>query len=163
MSSKYKLLKDLPGYKAGTVFVLKDGFGRDNYWAEELEFTATTEVDDYLQKILWSRENDEQHTDWFEPIKKPTRWRAEIGKTYYLVNTTNHVEDMLENTSNLDKACYNLGNYFKTREQAETVAEAIKKMLEWIHSDDTTFVTYNKLERQLHIARKAVQGDSDAR
>lgn len=51
-------------------------------------------------------------------LERP-RWRADKYEKYYFVNYFGLVTDSIENNRFLDKKLYELGNYFKTREDAE--------------------------------------------
>lgn len=58
-----------------------------------------------------------------------TSWRAESGGRYYYVNHTGIVEDDVETNHYFDDENYKFGNYFKTREQAESAHKKIKHLL----------------------------------
>ena len=60
-----------------------------------------------------------------EPIP---RWRADKNEEYYYVRADAEVEPDLENGWSGDNTCYSIGNYFKTREAAERVAEQIREI-----------------------------------
>jgi hypothetical protein len=60
---------------------------------------------------------------------KPLRWRAERNGNYYLVNTTMDSIEVRDYRTPLDDDHYNCGNYFRTREEAQEMAEKIKKVL----------------------------------
>lgn len=51
------------------------------------------------------------------PTKK--RWRAKSNETYYFINYFNKIESWNESNHNADKALFEVGNYFKTEEEAE--------------------------------------------
>ena len=55
------------------------------------------------------------------------RWRAKEGGVYYAVSLSCEVTAETE-CSKLDDKRYNGGNYFKTREAAEIVAEQIREI-----------------------------------
>lgn len=59
----------------------------------------------------------------------PTVWRAESGEKYYYVNHTGIVEDDVETNHYFDYENYKFGNYFKTREQAESALKKVKHLL----------------------------------
>lgn len=58
-----------------------------------------------------------------------TPWRAEVQERYYYVNHTGIVEDDVETSHYFDDENYKFGNYFKTREQAESARKKIKHLL----------------------------------
>ena len=61
-------------------------------------------------------------------IEDLTRWRAKEEETYYYIGVDAEVEDDSESGCKGDDACYSVGNYFKTREAAEKVAEQIREI-----------------------------------
>ena len=54
------------------------------------------------------------------------RWRAKKNGTYYYVNDDSSIRETKEMEWAIDNDFYNVGNYFRTREAAEKVAEQIK-------------------------------------
>ena len=60
----------------------------------------------------------------FEVSKK---WRAEKGKKYYFLNTECEIRNIWEDKTKEDETRYNLGNYFKTKEEAEKVKAELDK------------------------------------
>lgn len=54
----------------------------------------------------------------------PKRWRAEKGEKYFLVTTSGLIEFRIEVNNAYDELKYNLGNYFKTKEQAKKVLDS---------------------------------------
>ena len=60
----------------------------------------------------------------FEVSKK---WRAEKGKKYYFLNTECEIRNIWEDKTKEDETRYNLGNYFKTKEEAEKVKKELDK------------------------------------
>lgn len=59
-------------------------------------------------------------------IKK--RWRAEKGERYYLVHCDISVAISYEENDSGDDKLYDLGNYYKTKEEAEVMAEKIRQV-----------------------------------
>lgn len=57
------------------------------------------------------------------------RWRAEIRDKYFLATCNGTVECYIEDKYKFDDECYNFGNYFKTKEQADEALERVKKTL----------------------------------
>lgn len=54
-----------------------------------------------------------------EKCLKPTRWRAELGKTYYFIQSTGDIVDDKENGFEMDNKRHKCGNYFRTEKEAE--------------------------------------------
>ena len=57
------------------------------------------------------------------------RWRAEKGKCYWYVSIYGGASDEYDDRYDMDNELYNLGNYFRTREEAEEVAAEFRKIL----------------------------------
>lgn len=90
---------------------------------------ATPEQKQRLQDALKAKYGkvwDEEKCE----LVKPARWRAEWGEQYWLIDPFIGVSRITEGHCQYDDNTYKVGNYFKTREQAEKVAEKIKKLLE---------------------------------
>ena len=60
---------------------------------------------------------------------KPKRWRAEYDEEYYYIEDV-EVKTFIEKYDVLDDRYYNIGNYFRTREQAEEIAKEIRAIFE---------------------------------
>ena len=54
----------------------------------------------------------------------PKRWRAEQKKGYYYVHSSGFVDETMECYNNIDNQRYDLGNYFKTKEEAQKVIDS---------------------------------------
>ena len=65
------------------------------------------------------------------------RWRAKHGGYYYYTDFQFKTDWMVEAFSEEDDVNYNLGNYFKTEQEAQEYAEYMKKRsLEWHEKRD---------------------------
>jgi hypothetical protein len=64
---------------------------------------------------------------WLREVK-PERWKAGQHNCYYYINTCGTVFECSHMFSE-DNDNYSVGNYFKTREQAQVVADKIKALL----------------------------------
>ena len=107
---KYKLLKDTPDLKAGTVFEEST-----NYFDTKFLINEDLNYQFVVEKI-------ENFDGWFEEISEYKRWRAEQTDcdvpTYFSATTYGEAcveEDAL---SSYDDFCYDTGNYFKTEDEA---------------------------------------------
>ena len=63
------------------------------------------------------------------------RWRAALEKNYFIVNNDFTIHPTSEDGDELDNERYNGGNYFRTKEQAEKAAKAIKETLKKFHEE----------------------------
>lgn len=64
--------------------------------------------------------------DWNSYIKENTRWRADEGNTYYFICNDFYVWETDEQYTSIDNDRYMLGNYFKTKKDAEKILTNIK-------------------------------------
>ena len=115
----YKLLKDLPTFKAGDEFELtKQGnlvFVRGTQEVEEGLIAYSSYTLEKFPNIL---------EDWFEEMPdEHKRWRAEKGELYHFVNDCGRLDIYDEACRIIDDFRYNTGNYFKTKEETKTHKE----------------------------------------
>ena len=66
----------------------------------------------------------------------PKRWRVEKGKKYYFLNTECEIRNIWEDKTKEDETRYNLGNYFKTEEEAQKVKEELDKFWERVRNGE---------------------------
>jgi hypothetical protein len=74
-----------------------------------------------------SKEKIELDFDKQVVVKK--RWRAYYNEEYYFIEYV-EVKTFVEKYDELDDKLYEMGNYFRTREQAEKVAKEIREIFE---------------------------------
>ena len=95
---------------------------------------------DFIRGLSTKKEKDaliaalkEKGKVWNAETKKveALRWRAEKGQSYRYVLLTwdgAKVGDALESESGIDRCHYNSGNYFRTKEEAQKVADEINEI-----------------------------------
>ena len=116
---KYKLLKDTPTIKAGTVFeeVVGDFDGLK-------ALTRITPVGAKTSPQFTIKDID-NFDEWFEEIPKNKRWRGKHNERYWCVDGRGGVYCSTEDGHSVDDYRFDTGSYFKTEEEAE----AYKKYL----------------------------------
>lgn len=57
------------------------------------------------------------------------KWKPKFGEEYFVVNTLGRIDNYRWDDDIVDNGFYNVGNCFPTREEAETMAKKIKKLL----------------------------------
>lgn len=68
---------------------------------------------------------------------KKKRWRAKQGEEYYYINFQLEILFDKEDFAEIDEERYDVGNYFKTEQEAQEYAEYMKKCsLEWHEKRD---------------------------
>lgn len=127
---RYKLLKDLPTFKAGDEFFIGES---GNLIAGTPENPKTVRVGDItpteVNLMAYAKETLEQFpnilTDWFE----------EIPRIYYSVNELGGINDSVFTygtsplgikASDVIKGLKSVGNYFETKEEAEKYLAYLK-------------------------------------
>ena len=117
---KYKLVKDLPAFKAGTECYIEEA----GHMVPCRGISYTIVHKDQLEK------NPNILTDWFEEIEEPTRWKPENGETYYRVGSDGRIYDDTwdDSLSITDSERFDIGNCFQTEEEAERAAEYLKAL-----------------------------------
>ena len=112
---RYKLKRDLPTFKAGEVFYISD--------AGNL-FRESDNVPVYGWTII--DKNPNILTDWFEEVNEPTRWKPELGRKYYFLDSDGFVYNNIWADDSVDHGRLKIGNYFESREEAEKAVERLK-------------------------------------
>lgn len=116
---RYKLKRDIPAFKAGTECYIEEA--GNMVPCRGISYTIVHK--DQLEK------NPNILTDWFEEIKEPTRWKPEKFQNYYHVGGDGFVySDTWANGSAVDNGRFEIGNCFKTEEEAERSAEYLKAL-----------------------------------
>ena len=125
---RYKLKRDTPAFKAGTECYIEEA--GNMVLSHGISYTIVHK--DQLEK------NPNILTDWFEEINESTRWKPEMGQTYYHVGGDGFIyDDTWVNDSAVDNGRFEIGNCFKTKEEAEQVVEYFKA-LATVRGDATT-------------------------
>lgn len=113
---RYKLLKDLAGLEAGSILYLNE---LGNLVAED----KTTIV--FLANFI--HHYSLLDSDWLEEIPEEyKRWRAEEYEMYWYVEDSSVATDGYDDRGIVDGMRYELGNYFKTKEEAQRAAEWLR-------------------------------------
>ena len=110
---QYKLLKDLPTFKAGDEFYI------DSNNNLRLKVSDSMAYNHYaLEKfpnIL---------KDWFEEIpEKHERWRGGRGDDYYFINDEGVICHEIDTNDGMDNYRYNVGIYGRTKQELEDKLE----------------------------------------
>ena len=111
----YKLLKDLPTFKAGDLFYINPDQG--------CLVQKDTLILAYAKKTLEKFPNI--LIDWFEEVEETgnKRWRGGKGDTYWILDYDGEITEDEESWFDIDDYAYNIGNYFKTKKEAEAYKE----------------------------------------
>lgn len=117
----YKLLKDLPTFKAGDEFEL-------NKKGHLVFVRGTQEVEEGQTLIAYTSYTLEKFPnilkDWFEEMPEQyKRWRAKENGGHYFVDDWGGVDYNYDAGFPPSTFRYNIGNYFKTEEEAEAYKE----------------------------------------
>lgn len=137
---RYKLIKDLPTFKAGDEFHL-------------IENGDLVLSDGDAYKVVYHHKELEKFPsilkDWFEEIPEGyKRWRAEEGGDYYCWVPVRGACHRIEHGNSMDDVFYSIGNYFRTEEEAEKYGDYLIA-LQIIKDDAKGFVPDWKNDNQL--------------
>ena len=114
---RYKLLKDTPAFKAGTECYIEEA--GNMVPCRGISYTIVHK--DQLEK------NQNILTDWFEEVKEPTRWEPKYAEEYYYLSGDGSVgRETFDDEFDIDNDRFEIGNCFKTKEEAEKVVEKLK-------------------------------------
>lgn len=127
---KYRLLKDLPTFKAGQLAYISN---RGNLIAGTPEIQETTDYDliltIYHETTLKKFPNI--LTEWFEEIKEPVdsiHWKPKIGDEYFWMNSYGETQPDVWDGDSIDSMRLALGMVYRTEEECEKARE--RKLVE---------------------------------
>lgn len=115
---KFKLLKDLPFVKAGTIYKSKY---ESNYYPDTLDIDYLTGKE--IEKLSFTHLAIERLLgDWFEEVKEDDgRYTPVKGEKYYEINISGVMSSIWDG-SYVDMEIYNQFNLFPTPELAKECA-----------------------------------------
>lgn len=172
MVKKYKLLKDLPTFKAGEEFFISDsgnliaGTPRN---PKQITVETRYGLPKKIDLMAYANETLEEFpnilTDWFEEVKA-------TPSEYYYITDDGNVDFVVEEEPNLSRRRKAIGNIFETREEAEKHLEYLKAKTvikqdtkgfkpDWNDKDETKYWGYwdfyhNKLDYDWDYGAKRV-------
>lgn len=118
---KYKLLKDTPTIKAGTIFEeivnMSDG---------TRELTVAVPGEDTPQDPQFTIQDIDNFDEWFEEMEEPTdsiHWKPKIAEKYFYINEYGDVEWEVWNDDDLDNRLMAMGLVYRTEEECEKAKE----------------------------------------
>lgn len=113
---RYKLLKDTPTLKAGTIF---EEQGSSNGYKE----LGQVITDGCLTKPWFAVSDIDNFDEWFEEIQEYKRRRAEIGDLYYFIDDSGNVTYKYDYDNLWDNYRHSTGNYGLIKEELEAKRE----------------------------------------
>lgn len=131
---RYKLKRDTPAFKAGTECYIEEA--GNMVPCRGISYTIVHK--DQLEK------NPNILADWFEEINESNRWKPEMDNEYYYVGNCGNVYNDDWISCDVDRDRFEIGNCFKTEEEAERVVEKLKA---WKRLKDSglRFKDWNKI------------------
>ena len=114
---RYKLLKDTPTLKAGTIFEERES--PDEY--KELGQVVT---DGCLTRPWLTVSEIDNFDEWFEEIpEKHERWRGGRGDSYYFIDDEGAIRHEIDTNDDMDNYRYNAGIYGRTEQELKVKLE----------------------------------------
>lgn len=114
---KYKLLKDTPTIKAGTIFEeivsMSDG---------TRELAVAVPGEDIPEDPQFAIQDIDNFDEWFEEMKEPTdsaHWKPKIAEKYFYINEYGDVEWEVWNDDDVDNRLMAMGLVYRTEEECE--------------------------------------------
>lgn len=105
------------------------------FWNEHHTWRLATEEE--KQKLFDAMRAADLRWNTAERRVEKVRWRAKQGEKYFTLKGATLVVDFYtEDFDRTDEKCHEYGNYFRTEEQAEAAAEAIKEVLRKFHEEN---------------------------
>jgi len=78
------------------------------------------------------------------------RWRAKRYNKYWFLSSSDNVIDIWEDNDNIDHSNYILGNYFKTKQEAENYKQkllVIQQTQDWANRHNDNKIDWNNLKQ----------------
>lgn len=123
---KYRLLKDLPLFPAGTICEIREP---DNYSKSVFEVNADGSLVEIMDRGELRVIRDEGKFDeWFEEVDESKAWKPEEGGKYYCISYGGSVYLTRYFSDKIDRHLFEIGNCFKTAEEAEKAVEKLKAL-----------------------------------
>ena len=102
-----------------------------DYWSSTVRIGTLTE---------WVTEDVIRNCPLFEVEYEKGRWRAEAGQKYYYLRSFDcSIDWEYERGRSTDLTRYDIGNYFKTKEQAQKFIESLKPIFEKFHREEGNY------------------------
>lgn len=158
---KYKLLKDTPTIKAGTIFEeiinMSDGIR---------ELSVAVPGEDIPQDPQFTIQDIYNFDEWFEEIEEPTdssNWKPKVDERYFYVNEYGDVEYETWDDDDVDNRLMAMGLVYRTEEECEKARE--RRLAEVRLRKTSTFkpdfennnggwvVFYSYVDKELHSMR----------
>lgn len=111
---KYKLLKDTPTIKAGTIFE-KVVRGVDGIKGLAVVVPIGADTD-----FQWTIKDIDNFDEWFEEIQEPTdsiHWEPEVGEKYWFINEYSLVSERTWTDDSKDFNVHSIGGVFRTAQE----------------------------------------------
>jgi len=117
----YKLLKDTPTIKAGTIFEeivnMSDG---------TRELAVAVPGEDIPQDPQFTIQDIDNFDEWFEEMEEPTdssNWEPKVDERYFYVNEYGDVEYETWDDDDVDNRLMAMGLVYRTEEECEEARE----------------------------------------
>ena len=130
---RFKLLKDIPAFKAGT----------ECYIGEAGNMVPCRGISYVIVHKHQLEKNPNILDDWFEEIKESNRWKPDEDQKYYILDSNGLVHDSIWADDSIDRSRFEIDNCFQTKEEAE---KAVEKLKAWKRLKDSglKFKDWNK-------------------
>lgn len=127
---KYKLLKDLPLYPAGTICEIRKQ--DDSLYFDGSESVVKVEVDSLVEIMsiveLRAIRDEGKFSEWFEEVEDSKVWEPKEDEYFYCLDTEGCYGVHRNYKSIVEDGMFEIGNCFKTAEEAEKAVEKLKAL-----------------------------------
>lgn len=114
---RYKLLKDTPTLKAGTIFEERED-------PDEYKELGQVVADGCLTRPWLTVSEINNFDEWFEEIpEKHERWRGGRGDGYYFIDDEGVIRHEIDTNDDMDNYRYNAGIYGRTEQELKVKLE----------------------------------------
>ena len=134
---KYKLLKDLPTFKAGDMFYIS-------------QYGALIYDDGGFGVMVYSQSTLKKFpnilTDWFEEIQEPTdsiHWKPKKGDEYFYISDYGNVYSDIWSGKSIDNERLVLGAIYRTEEECEVRLRRMSNLKpDWNNDNQNKWTVY---------------------
>ena len=147
---RYKLLKDTPTLKAGTIFEERES-------PDEYKELGQVVADGCLTRPWLTVSEINNFDEWFEEIpEKHERWRGGRGDSYYFIDDEGAIRHEIDTNDDMDNYRYNAGIYGRTKQELEDKLEyniARQVLLDdaeggkWVENGENWHVFYDTIAK----------------
>lgn len=148
---RFKLLKDLPGIDAGTPLWTKENYGK--LLVKGQNYTTGFVVTEGGSLTTDSHVKFDDARLWLEELPEEFSRRVDEYCKFFSLQPSGGIAELIECGDSISNSAFAIGNYFKTRDEAEAVVDYLTALAivrddakgfvpDWGDSEQKKFIVY---------------------